>query len=181
MSTTAADRQVRHRLAILRHAEEVTDNVAMTCRYYGVIRQSFYVWKHRYDELGEEAQGPLTPSQAQPRRRPMWRSWARSSTRASTTTSGPPRSPCTSRYHDVTISHSGVWRILKRLELEPAPRLTALQATRPPLAAPRKAAPRPPGAGRRQVHRPRRRGQGRHFGRVGTLGQTAGQPRGACG
>jgi hypothetical protein len=30
MSTTAADRQVRHRLAVLRHAEEVTGNVAMT-------------------------------------------------------------------------------------------------------------------------------------------------------
>jgi hypothetical protein len=26
------DRHVRHRLAVLRHAEEVTGNVAMTCR-----------------------------------------------------------------------------------------------------------------------------------------------------
>jgi hypothetical protein len=25
----------------------------MTCRYYGISRQSFYVWKRRYDELGE--------------------------------------------------------------------------------------------------------------------------------
>src|SRR4030095_54136 len=37
----------------LRHAEEVTGNVAMTCRYYGISRQCFYVWKRRYDELGE--------------------------------------------------------------------------------------------------------------------------------
>ena len=44
MSTTAEDRQVRHRLAVLRHAEEMTGNVAMTCRYYGITRQSFYVW-----------------------------------------------------------------------------------------------------------------------------------------
>jgi hypothetical protein len=28
-------RKVRHRLAIIRHAEEVTGNVAATCRYYG--------------------------------------------------------------------------------------------------------------------------------------------------
>jgi hypothetical protein len=37
-TTTAEDRQVRRRLAILNHAEEVTGNVAMTCRYYGVSR-----------------------------------------------------------------------------------------------------------------------------------------------
>jgi hypothetical protein len=54
MSTTIEDRQVRRRLAILRHAEEVTGNVAMTCRYYGISRQNFYVWKRRYDELGPD-------------------------------------------------------------------------------------------------------------------------------
>ena len=32
------------------------------------------------------------------------------------------------RYHDVTISISGVWRILKRLRHEPAARLAALPA-----------------------------------------------------
>lgn len=36
----------------LRHAEEVTGNISMTCCYYGITRQSFYVWKRRYDELG---------------------------------------------------------------------------------------------------------------------------------
>jgi hypothetical protein len=41
MSTTADDRQVGRRLAIRQHAEEVTGNVAMTCRYYGITRQSF--------------------------------------------------------------------------------------------------------------------------------------------
>jgi transposase-like protein len=46
-----ADRQIRQRLAILQHAEEVTGNVAMTCRYYGITRQSFYTWKRRYEEL----------------------------------------------------------------------------------------------------------------------------------
>ena len=45
MSTTIEDRQIRRRLAILRHAEEVTGNVAMTCRYYGNSRQNFYVRK----------------------------------------------------------------------------------------------------------------------------------------
>ena len=36
MRTTIEDRQVRRRRAILRHTEEVTGNVAMTCRYYGI-------------------------------------------------------------------------------------------------------------------------------------------------
>jgi hypothetical protein len=57
MSQHEMDRQVKHRMAVLRHAEEVTGNVAMTCRYYGISRQAFYTWKRRYDELGEE--GPL--------------------------------------------------------------------------------------------------------------------------
>jgi transposase-like protein len=46
-------RRIRHRLAVLRHAEEVTGNVAATCRYYGISRQTFYKWLRRYEELGE--------------------------------------------------------------------------------------------------------------------------------
>jgi transposase-like protein len=39
---------------MLRHAEEVTGNVARTCRYYGISRQCFYKWLHRYEEHGED-------------------------------------------------------------------------------------------------------------------------------
>ena len=53
MSETQLDRQVRRRLAVLRHAEEVTGNVAMTCRYYGISRPLFYTWLRRF-----EAEGP---------------------------------------------------------------------------------------------------------------------------
>lgn len=38
MSDPLLPREVRRRLAIIQHAEEVTGNVAMTCRYYGVSR-----------------------------------------------------------------------------------------------------------------------------------------------
>ena len=34
-------RLVNHRLAVLQHAEEVTGNVAQTCRYYGISRRRF--------------------------------------------------------------------------------------------------------------------------------------------
>jgi transposase-like protein len=46
------DRQVRRRLAVLRHAEEVTGNVAQTCRYYGISRQCYHTWLRRFEAEG---------------------------------------------------------------------------------------------------------------------------------
>ncbi len=37
-------RSAARRLAIIRHAKEITGNVSQTCRYYGITRQSYYVW-----------------------------------------------------------------------------------------------------------------------------------------
>ena len=34
--------KIRHRLAVLRYAEEVTGSVAATCRYCGISRLTFY-------------------------------------------------------------------------------------------------------------------------------------------
>jgi Helix-turn-helix domain len=53
MDEREQQRTARHRLAVLRHAEQVTGDVAATCRYYGISRRCFYQWKRRYDELGE--------------------------------------------------------------------------------------------------------------------------------
>jgi hypothetical protein len=36
------DRQVKRRLAVLRYVDEVTGNVSMTCRYYGISWQLYY-------------------------------------------------------------------------------------------------------------------------------------------
>jgi transposase-like protein len=38
--------------AVAGHVEEITGNVALTCRYYGISRQAFYTWKRRYDAHG---------------------------------------------------------------------------------------------------------------------------------
>jgi transposase-like protein len=46
------DRGMRRRLAVLRHVEEVTGNVAMTCRYFGISRQLYYTWLRRYQSEG---------------------------------------------------------------------------------------------------------------------------------
>jgi transposase-like protein len=48
MTERELSRNATRRLAIIRHAEEVTGNVALTCRYYGITRQSYYVWLRRY-------------------------------------------------------------------------------------------------------------------------------------
>jgi transposase-like protein len=46
------DKNAPRRLAILRHAEEVTGNMALTCRYYGITRQAFYLWRRQYEAGG---------------------------------------------------------------------------------------------------------------------------------
>jgi transposase-like protein len=61
-------RRANRRLAVLRHAEEVSGNVAATCRYYGISRNVFYRWKRRYEAegLGGRVEGPLERSVALP-------------------------------------------------------------------------------------------------------------------
>ncbi len=54
MSDPLLDRQVRRRLAVLRHVEEVTGNVAMTAGYFGISRQVYYTWLRRYRAEGLE-------------------------------------------------------------------------------------------------------------------------------
>lgn len=102
--------KIRHRLAVLRHAEEVSGNVSATCRYYGISRQVFYKWQRRYDELGEAG---LRDGSSRPLRSPnatdpeiigkvihLRRSYH----------FGPARiSMYLRRYHDGAISPSGVW------------------------------------------------------------------------
>ena len=44
-------RQVTFRAKFLEHAKRI-DNVAATCRYFGISRPKFYKWKKRFDELG---------------------------------------------------------------------------------------------------------------------------------
>lgn len=46
------ERQAKRRLQVIRHAREVTGNVAQTCRYYGISRQTYYTWVRRYEAFG---------------------------------------------------------------------------------------------------------------------------------
>ena len=52
MTERELSRKAAKRLAIIRHAQEVTRNVSLTCRYYGITRQCYYIWLRRYEEFG---------------------------------------------------------------------------------------------------------------------------------
>ena len=115
-------RNATRRLAIIRHAQEVTGNVAKTCRYYGITRQSYYVWYRRYeaegiDGLRDRSSRPLSSPKATKTEIVGKIVYLRQYYHF-----GPLKIQMyLKRYHDIDISSSGVWRILKRLELNRLP------------------------------------------------------------
>jgi transposase InsO family protein len=115
-------RAAARRLAIIRHAQEVTGNVALTCRYFGISRTLFYTWLRRYEELGLEG---LRPRSRRPGTSP-------NATNGEVVGKivylrrnyhfGPRKiAMYLKRYHEFEASPSGVWRILKRLEMNRLP------------------------------------------------------------
>jgi transposase-like protein len=46
------ERAARHRLAIIRHAQEVTKSVSKTCRHFGVSRTHYYKRLRRFEADG---------------------------------------------------------------------------------------------------------------------------------
>ena len=122
MSEQELARRARHRLAIIHHAEEVTGNVAMTCRYYGISRHTYYYWYRRYLDLGIEglkdrSKRPLTsPNPTHPD------VVAKILYLRQNYHFGPNKIRMyLKRYHDVDVSSSGVWRILKKLDMNRLP------------------------------------------------------------
>ena len=45
-------RKVKARLRMLQHSERVSGNVSQTCRFFGVSRALFYIWKQRFEKDG---------------------------------------------------------------------------------------------------------------------------------
>jgi dipeptidyl aminopeptidase/acylaminoacyl peptidase len=50
---THEQREIHRKKRVLEHAERI-GNVNKTCRYFGVARSTFYLWRPRYRELGDE-------------------------------------------------------------------------------------------------------------------------------
>ena len=110
-------------LGDLHHAEEVTGNVAMTCRYYGITRQSFYTWNGATRSSARRASGPVRAAEGQPPGHPRGRGGQdplpapELPLRAGQDLDVPQALPRRE------ISQSGVWRILKRLDMSRLPDL----------------------------------------------------------
>jgi transposase len=122
MTERELERRAQRRLAVLRHVEEVSGNVAATCRYYGISRQCYYGWLRRFeadglDGLKDRSQRPHHSPRATQADIVEKIIWLRQHYHF-----GPAKiAMYLGRYHDVTISVSGVWRILKRLGLNRLP------------------------------------------------------------
>ncbi len=133
MTDKELDKNAARRLAIIRHAQEVTGNVALTCRYYGISRQVFYTWMRRYQAEGlaglrDRSRRPLHCPNEIPSEVVAKIIYLRTNYHF-----GPEKiSMYLRRYHDVTISKSGVWRILQRVDLS---RLPAYQRYKRPTAS----------------------------------------------
>jgi transposase len=122
MTERVLERQARHRLAVLRHVEEISGNVAATCRYYGISRNCYCRWLGRYEAGGLAG---LKDRSSAPRYSPRATRgevaekivWLRKHYHF-----GPAKiAKYLQRYHDAPVSTSGVWRILKRLEMNRRP------------------------------------------------------------
>lgn len=115
-------RSAARRLAVIRHFEEITQNAAKTCRYYGISRTAFYRWYRRYLEEGVDG---LRDRSRAPRNVPSRTTvevvgkiiYLRQNYHF-----GPQKIQMyLKRYHDIDISSSGVWRILKRVGMNRLP------------------------------------------------------------
>jgi transposase-like protein len=45
-------RKVKAKLRMLQHAKRLSGSVSQTCRFFGVCRAFYYIWKKRYEENG---------------------------------------------------------------------------------------------------------------------------------
>jgi len=121
---THAQRDIRRKLAALRHAQE-TRNVSKTCRFFGISRQALYEWKRAYQTGGETAlinRKPGCPPGTSPLRTPpsieekilhLRRRYH----------FGPQRIAWyLERYHGITITGGGVYSVLCRHGMNRLPR-----------------------------------------------------------
>lgn len=50
--STKAQSEITHKLKVFAHAEQ-SGNVAFTCRYFGISKDTFYRWRKNYQSKGK--------------------------------------------------------------------------------------------------------------------------------
>jgi len=54
---TVSEREIKRKLRVLTYAKEI-GNISKACRFFGLSRQSFHLWKRAYDKFGEQGLAP---------------------------------------------------------------------------------------------------------------------------
>ncbi len=109
-----AKRDIKRKLRILNHAKKI-GNIRKTCRYFGISRAIFYRWRDAYDRFGEEGLINKKPCPENRTLRMPVEIEEKILYIRKTYHLGPDRITWyLKRYHDITVSGSGVYRALKR-------------------------------------------------------------------
>lgn len=114
-------RDADHKLRVLRHADRIGD-VGKACRYFGVGRASFYRWRTAYRKHGIAVLENRKTTPKNPANRTAPEIVEKVLHLRKTYHLGPMRIVWyLARYHAITISDAGVYRILKRHGLNRLP------------------------------------------------------------
>jgi transposase InsO family protein len=111
---TIDEKEINRKLRILNHANQ-SGNIAKTCRYFGIPRSLFYVWRNAYRELGDEGLKRKKPiPKTHPNQTPdeivekilyLRRKYHLGPTRIMW---------YMARYHSMRVSDATIYRVLKR-------------------------------------------------------------------
>lgn len=116
-----AQRDISRKLKVFQHASE-SGNVAFTCRYFGISRETYYQWKRAYLAHGEQGLINSKPCPENPKLRTPSFIEEKIIYLRRTYHFGQMRiSWYLARYHDIKISAGGVYNVLKRHGLNRLP------------------------------------------------------------
>ena len=125
---TKAQRDILRKKRVLEHAERI-GNIRKTCRYFGVARSAFYLWKQAYATYGDEGLVNKKPCPVNLKLRTAPEIVEKVLYLRRTYHLGPIRIVWyLERYHGMKISDAGVYRVLRRIGLNRRPRRVGRRA-----------------------------------------------------
>ena len=125
---TRAQRDILRKKRVLEHAERL-GNICKACRYYGVSRSAFYLWKKAYEIHGDEGLVNKKPCPVNLKLRTPPEVVEKVLHLRRTHHLGPIRIVWyLERYHGMKISDAGVYRVLRRNGLNRLPRRVGRRA-----------------------------------------------------
>lgn len=115
-------RNQKWRLGVIRHAEEVTGNVAKTCRYFGISRTIYYRWYQRYQKHGIEGLKDKSSPHLKNHKQSRAEIISKIIYLRKNYQFGPGKIQMyLERYHNITISKTAIFGVLKELNMNRLP------------------------------------------------------------